>query len=634
MTVVMSDTYQFTAPAWRKALAGMTSALALAAPFPALAQQVFDLDEITVSANRVPTEIQRSGASVDVLDRADIEASGATQVSDLLARLPGVSMVRSGGAGASTGIRIRGAGPGYTVVLVDGIRVDDPAGTSVQTDFGHMLLDDIDRIEVLRGTQSALYGGSAVAGVINITTRRPERDGFSQSMFAEVGSYGTRAAGYTLGFRDDRLQAALTVAHRRARGFTAWEGIPGTPDFTPDAEADGFESTRASLNLRYNASEAFAFGISGFVQRSRNDYDTGFPTDPDSDAQSRWRQAGVRAFAEFDTGAVQHEFSFSHYQLERDMVEGGATNGFEGQRQALAYQGVAGLDAGLTLIWGADTTRERVSAGTLAGGTGETRTSGAFGQVLWAPADTLDLGATLRVDRNSAFGNFVTGRLTAAWQATPGTTLRGAVARGFRAPSLSERFDDYGWFVGNPALRPETSLSAEIGVDHRFTNGASVRATAFWLETDNLITYDASVDPNTLNNLPGTSRRHGFELSGEMPVTDWLAVSGSYTYTDARNPQGERLTRVPRHDLYLGLDAEIAARWRGSLGVQHVAGRAPEFGSVFDNYTVVNASVRFAATANADIYLRADNLLDRQYQQLPGYATPGRSFYVGVAARF
>lgn len=639
MAVVMSDTVcHFRSPAWRRALVGMTSALALAAPTPSLAQQVFDLDEITVSTNRVPTEIQRSGASVDVLDRAGIEASGAAQVSDVLGRLPGVSVAQSGGAGAQTAIRIRGAAPGYTVVLVDGIRVDDPSGTSVQTDFGHMSLDDIERIEVLRGTQSALYGGSAVGGVINITTRRPDQDGFSQSAFAEAGSHGARAAGYTLGFRDDRLEAALTLAHRRARGVTNWEGIPGTPGFVPDAEADGFESTRASLSLRYNASEALSLGVSGFVQRSRNEYDTSNPITwdmlPDSEAESRWRQAGLRAFAELNTGAVQHEFSVNHYQITRDMIEPGTVNSFEGRRTGLAYQGVATLDAGWTLIWGADTTREEVTAQTLAGGTERARTSGIFGQALWTPGDTLDLGATLRVDRNSGFGNFVTGRLTAAWQAGQGTTLRGAVARGFRPPSLSERFDDYGWFVGNPALQPETSISAEIGVDHRFSNGARVSATAFWLNTDNLIAFDDSVMPNTLSNIPGTSRRRGVELSGEVPVTDRLRLSGGYTYIDARDPQGGRLPRVPRHDLGIGLDADLAQQLRGAINLQHVAGRIPETAGPLEDYTLVNASLRFAATATADIYLRAENLFDRQYQHIPGYATPGRSFHVGVAARF
>lgn len=620
------------------ALSGATAlSLSLAAAPAAQAQIIaaIDLDEITVSANLVPTEIQRSGASVSVIERDEIEQSGATQLSDLLARLAGVSMVRDGGPGGRTGLRIRGAAQGYVSVHVDGIRVDDPSSTSVATDFGHITLDDIERIEVLRGSQSALYGGSAVGGVVNITTRRPERDGYSHSMFAEGGSYGSAAAGYTLGYRDERVETSLSLSHRRTSGFTSYEGIPGTPDYNPDGAPDGFEATRLSFSARYQASEALTLGIAGFGQRSRNEYDTGWPVDPDSDAEARVRQTGLRAFAEFDTGAMQHEFSATSYRISRDQFEDGAfANGFEGRRTGLAYQGVADAAPGLTLVWGADTMRESATAETLSGGSESTRTSGAFMQALWEAGQGLDIGATARIDRNSAYGNFVTGRLTAAWQATPDTSLRGALARGFRPPSLSERFDDYGWFVGNPDLEPETSLSAEIGMDHHFAGGARVSATLFWLNTDNLITYDASDFPATLNNLPGTSRRHGLELSGSVPMTDRLTLTGNYTYTDARTPNGDRLTRVPRHDLSLGLDADLAARWRGGLDLQHVAGRAEEFGDIFEDYTVVNARLRYAATDNADIYLRIENLFDADYQVLPGYGTPNRSFHLGVAARF
>ncbi len=600
--------------------------------------QIVDLGRITVLATRLATEVQRSGASVSVLDRAEIEASGATQLSDLLARLPGVSAVRTGGPGTQTGLRIRGAAPGYVAVYVDGIRIDDPTSTSVQTDFGHMTLDDIERIEVLRGTQSALYGGSAVGGVVSITTRRPDRDGFSQEVAAEAGSYRSRAARYTLGFRDERLEASLTLAHRRTRGFTAWEGIPGTPGFAPDAEPDGFEATRLSASFRYRASEALTFGVTGFTQRSRNEFDTSdafFVMDPDSDALARWRQSGLRVFAEIETGAVQHELSLSEYRITRDIFfDGVFGNGFAGRRSALAYQGAGTLSPYLTLVWGADTMLERSSADTLPAGSARTRTTGAFAQLLWAPGDTLDLGATARIDRNSAFGTFRSGRLTAAWQVTPQTTLRGALARGFRPPSLDERFGDYGFFVGNPDLEPETSNSAEIGLDHRFAGGAQASATLFWLETDNLITYDAVPFPNTLDNVPGTSRRRGLELWGSLPLGERLTLSGSYTYTEARQPSGVRLTRVPRHDLALGLDAVLADRWRGSVDLQRIVGRAEEFGTSFDDYTVVNARLRYAVTDTADLYLRVENLLDRQYQELPGYATPGRSFHAGIAARF
>ncbi len=620
----------------RRSLPLFTAASALALCTTAAQSQALggiDLDEITVSATLLPTEIQRSGASVSVIERDEIEASGTTQVSDLLSRLPGVSVARTGGPGAQTALRIRGANPRYTAVYVDGIRIDDPSLVSTETDFGHLTLDDIDRIEVLRGSQSALYGGSAVAGVVNITTRRATQDGFQHSVFAEGGSYRSAAAGYTLIYRDDWFETALSIAHRQTRGFSAWEGIPGTPGFSTDNDPDGFRATRLSFSTRYAATDALTLGVAAFHQRSRNQFDA-FGADADNEA--RWRQLGARVFAEFDTGAVQHTLSLSGYRITRDQFTDGAfTNGFQGRRITLAYQGVAEVAPGLTLVWGADSQQEQSRADNLPGGSERNRTTGAFLQGLWAPTDTLDLGATARIDRNSAFGSFATGRLTAAWQATPNTTVRGAVGRGFRPPAIDERFGDYGTFIGNPLLEPETSISAEIGVDHVFAGGARISATLFQLNTDNLITFDfRDPGPSSLINLPGTSRRRGLELSGSAPLGDRVTLTGSYTYTDARTPAGTRLTRVPRHDLFLGLDADLANRLRGSLGVQHVAGRAVEFGTPFQDYTVVNAGLRYGVTDRADIYLRIDNLFDRHYQQVPGYATPGRSIHIGVAARF
>lgn len=612
-----------------------STALIGALAFPATAQQIINLEEITFSANLIESEILRSGSSVSVVTRDEIESSGAVQIADILQRLPGLSIVRSGGPGASADLRLRGAPQRYVAVYVDGIRIDDPTGTSVQTDFGHLSVHDIDRIEVLRGSQSALYGGSAVAGVINISSRRALEDGLTQSARIEAGSHDTYLGSYSMGFRDDRLEATLSISHQRSRGFTSWEGLPGTPGYSPDAEADGFQSSRVSFATRYQATDTVALGVAVFFQNSRNDYD-GF-MDPEADLESRRRQTGLRLSAEFDTGAVQHEVALTGYRIDRDEFSDGAfSNGFEGRRIGLAYQGRVDLSPALTFIWGADTERETSRAQTLLGGSESTRTTGAYLQTLYAPTDTLNLGATVRVDGNSTFGTFMTGRANFAWQVSPAVTLRGAVARGFRAPALDERSGNYPGtfpFVGNPALEPETSVSAEIGADYRLGNGAEFSATLFQLTTDNLITF-APGTPSTLENLPGKSKRRGVELAASVPVNDALRLSANYTYTDARNPSGARLTRVPRHDAFLGLDGQVAEDFGYNLGLQYVAGRPDEFGTPFKDYTVANATFRYAINDRADLYLRIDNLFDRNYQEVANYKTSGRAIYLGVASRF
>lgn len=650
MAVVMPEIpTRFVVVTPRARLGGIVSALALMAALPVQAQQVYDLDAITVIANLIPTEIQRSGASVSTATREEIEDSGATHVADFLRRLPGVSIAQSGGPGAAAQVRIRGANPRYVALYVDGVRVDDPTGIAAEFDFGLMSIDDVERIEVLRGTQSALYGSSAVGGVINITTRRPAQDGLSHEMAAEVGSNRTAAARYTFAFRDERLEAALTIAHRRSDGISSWEGALPTP---PGLERDGFESTRLSASMRYQASEAFAFGLAAFGQTAVAEYDD--YGNAAADNETRRREWGGRIFAEYDTGMVRHELALSHYDISRREFSGGLPAGwFLGDRTGLSYQGTAALNDTLTLVWGADTTRESGEFAASLAGRASMRTSGIFGQALWSPFEGLDISATARIDRNSDFGNFTSGRISAAWQASDSVTLRGAVARGFTAPSINQRFGaNYGFSVvaPNPGLRPETSRSMELGAD--WHNGPNtISATVFRLDTDNAIDWcGVWADPcgfalppgftNAYQNIPGMTRRQGIELSASTALSDTLTLSGAYTYTHTRTPAGTQLTMVPRHDLNLTLDAELSARMRGSVSAQHVAGRANQMDWLsfvsrpMPDYTVVNTSVRYALSARADVVLRIDNLLDRQYQQVWGYGTPGRSYTLGVAARF
>ena len=647
MSLSFSKRFHSAGPARSRTIATATatatvSVLGLGAlAAPVMAQGAYDLDAVTFSAYRVPTDLQRSGAAVSLMTRDEIDTLGESQVADLLRRLPGVSVTQSGGPGGTASVRIRGAEPRYSAVYVDGVRVDDPSSPQVQFNFGQLGTADIERIEVLRGSQSALYGGSAVGGVINITTRRPERDGFSQSMSAEAGSYRTLATSYTLAFRDERLEAALTLAHRRTEGFSAWEGpVPGTPGLEPD----GLRASSLSASMRYQASEAFALGLSAGLQRSVSEYDAGWPTDPNSDYESHRRDRRLRVFAEFDTGTVRHEIFATGYDVLRNEFNAGAPDGtFEGRRLGLGYLGSYELNPGLTLMWGADSTREIATVQGV--GPNETRIDGAFVQGLWAPAPGLDLSGTLRMDRNSGFGSFWSGRLTASWQASDAVTLRGALARGFRAPAINEQLGNPAWGIApNPSLRPETSRSLELGADYA-AGPVLLGATIFALDVDNAITYCTAVaDPwgtpvcpgpvpggfsHHYQNLAGASRRHGLELSGQFDLSPDHRLGAAYTYTDARQPDGSRIGGVPQHDLTLTLDSQWSERLRGALSMQTAAGRVG-----LPSYTVFNASFRYALTPQADLTLRIDNILDRQYQQVAGYATAGRSFYLGVAARF
>lgn len=611
------------------------SLIALLAAAPAVAQEktAFELDPIVITPNRTATDASRSGVSVTVVEGDDLRAAGDETLASYLSRLPGLTVTAQGPVGSTATLRIRGADQRYIAVFVDGIRVTDPTLTEVAYDFGSLLAADISRIELLRGSQSALWGGSAVGGVINITTfDRLEEDGLKQTALAEYGSNNTAILSYGLTQKQGRLETAFSATHYQTDGYSI--AASGT-------EADAGEATRLSFSARYAMSDALSVGGTVFTQETQNDFD-GFPAPAfvladEANSQTK-KEYGARLFAELDTGRTQHLFDLSYYRVTRDIIDvSNGNSNFSGDRLSLGWNATTEIRGGLKLVYGIDAMEEGATYNRLPTGTRDTTTVGAFAQTIWSPSDTVDISATLRLDDHSEFGAFTTGRLAASWQVAPYTTLRAAIGSGFRAPSIDELYSDYGFFVGNPNLTAEESLSYELGVDHEFGQGGTLSATLFRLETDNLITYDAASTPNTLVNVPGTSIRQGLELSAEVPLSDRLSLTGAYTYTDARRPDGTPLVRVPRNQLSLSLDADFGQGWSGSFGLTHASGAEDGFtGAQFDldPYTVYRAQVAYDLGEDREVYLRVENLTDEIYEVVDGYATPRRSVHVGLRASF
>lgn len=615
------------------------SLLALLAATPALAQSGdVELDEIVVTANRTETIVQRTGVSVELVEKTDLRRSGRDTISNYLNGLPGVTVTTQGPVGTTATLRIRGADKRYIVVYVDGIRVTDPTQTETSYDFGSLLAADISRIEVLRGSQSALWGGSAVGGVINIQSHeRLEEDGVKQELLVEAGSEPTAILSYGLSQKQGPLETALSATHFRTDGFSA--AAVGTED-------DASDATRLSFSARYAVDDGLTIGANAFTQETNSEFDGAPPpffvlTDlPNSETKN---ETGARLFAEIDTGRTQHLLDLSYFRVTRDIVDVDQGNSFfAGNRWSLGWNATIEISSTLTAVYGFDAMKEGAEYIRIPGGATATTTVGAFAQLLWAPSDDLDISASIRRDDNSSYGGFTTGRLAASWRPLGGTTLRAAIATGYRAPSIDELFGNYTAgsfpFVGNPALTPEESLSYEIGIDQELGGGGTLSATLFRLETDNLVALQNNFPGvSTLANTVGTSVRQGVELSAELPLSASLDLTGAYTYTDARKPSGEPLTRIPLHQLTLSLDADFGNGWTGNLGLTHASGAEDGFsGFQFDadSYTVYRAQVGYEFAEGREAYLRVENLTDEIYEITDGYGTPRRSVHVGIRAKF
>ncbi len=606
------------------------SALAVCATGAARAQEAFELDEITISATKsgAGTPLDRTGATVQVITQEQLEQADESTLAEFLARQPGISVSANGGIGANTTLRIRGLDGKYIKVLVNGIDVTDPSSTQAQFNWGGLTTANLGRVEILKGSSSSLYGSRAVGGVVNISTiKRPDTPGSEVTLSLEGGSFETYRAAAHFGYTGARGGMSFGIDRLTTNGFSAKSGAANT-------EADGYEGTQLTFSADVMATDTLKLGLSAYALDSEGDFDEFFgdgapPYDEFNTTESR----GLRAFAELMTGAVDHSLSFSYFRTDRTSSSNGFPTMFDGERKRVDYVGSLTASEILTLTFGADWEEASFNSGA---DSGSTETTGLFGEVLYAPTADLDLSASVRLDDHSSFGSHVTGRVAAAYRVGDATVLRAVAATGFRAPSLYELNST---LYGNPALQPEESTSFELGVEHDFGPGRSVKATAFHTRIDNLIQFVTLTSwplPFTgqYQQVPGDSTSQGVELSGTWAVNDWLSLFGNYTYTDAVDATGARLLRVPAHDLTVGLGGTFAAGWSGNLNLRHVADRPAEFGTAMGDYTVVNAGVSYAFTDHAEGYLRIENLLDETYATAAGYQASGRALYAGLRASF
>lgn len=644
---------------------GSASAAALLLGCGGAMAQGFDLGEIVVTATTTPLAQNRTGTSIQTLNAEDeLSVPGDLQLTDALQRLPGVKIVQNGPPGTIADLQIRGAQEQYTAVYVDGIKVNDPSATSGQYgNFGAFELGAVRSVEILKGSQSALYGGSAVAGVVNVFTL-PDLDaaeGDRQRADVMFGSYGTAAASYSFSRTRGDWALAFGLSHFRTDGFSAGDENRG------NTEDDSARQTRFSFGAAWQATDSLRVGINGFRSTGEAEFDEGTGLGAvdgtPGDENSTRDETGLRAFATIDTGgAWTHEFAASWFHVDRSQVSLSVAPGsfqpftsrFEGERQRFDWQSTGQISQDLRLSFGADFEKLTSKDTSIPGGRADTYNRGVFAEALFSPTADLDIVAMLRRDDNSQFGGETTGRLAASYRPTDALTLRGMVATGFRAPVPSELFsafpDPLYPFFGNPALAPEESQSFELGFDLAIAGGNGLfSATAFRNEIDNLVQFAPcpvtvdfvlfSCDAGTFStvaNVPGTTTYQGVELQYAHAFSDRVEMSLAYTYLDAATATGARLPRVAEHEVFLGLDIGLSDRLSTQIGVSHQAGRAPDRSppQPLPDFTVVDLGFTYDVTETAQAYVAVKNLFDEQYQQVAGFGTSDRAVYFGFRAEF
>ena len=618
---------------YRNLLLAAASGLALAAPSASLAQDVIDVGEIVVTPNRTPQDKAKSGSKVEKVDREEMEAQSLPLVTDYLTLMPGVAITSTGGVGAEGSLAIRGAARRYVKTLYNGIDISDPSNTQVQTSYQYLLSDGLDSIEVLKGSQSTLYGSDAIAGVISVSTLGGIVPGVRHRIQAEGGSFGTVRGSYGLRAADEAGAFALNLTGFRTDGISA--AAAGT-------ERDGYENVTADINGEYRFSENFSVFASGLFIDAEAEYDNAFASPPADDlinTNFTTQLAGRMGFnLDLLDGRFKNTVSIQAFDVKRDIVSTGFLANYNGSRVKADYQGSYEANEWLQLQFGADHERQSSDTLTSIGTPWQAATSDSFsltgfwGQVVLTPTEALTLTAGVRHDEHSEFGGATTYRGTASYTfADWGTRLHSSIGTGFRAPSLYELNDP---FSGNPTLQPETSFSLDAGVEQTFFGGRLVTdVTLFLLDIDDLIINDASTG-FVYQQVPGTTKQRGVEAAAVWRANEWLDLGAAYTYTDSRTQTGTRNIRIPRHAIALTAEAKPWERWTFSTAVKVALDTVDSGGFELDDYVLANAKVGFKPTEDTELYVRVENLLDQDYQTSRGFNTPGFSAFAGFKAEF
>ena len=627
-------------------------------------------ERIIVTATRTGAPLAQVGSSVTVIRGDELEREGIESVADALRRVAGVEVVQNGAPGQLVSLFMRGGESDYTKVLVDGIPMNDPGGSF---NFANLSTSGIDRIEVVRGPQSALFGSDAMSGVIQIFTRRGRSEGLEPRPYAllEAGSFSTMRYEGGIEGKGERLDYAASFA----RFDTDNNFQNGSFN---DATATGNLGLRLSPRSRLRAvfrSDAGRAGVPGQWAFYR----------PDEDAYYRHRGlAGGITFTHFTTSSWTQTLSYDvndSRQFSEDSVDSGTyVATYQGRispftsfdfpyqtlnqsrRQKIGYQTGLSLPHAHLLTAGAEYERESGSVGDPGANplVAVRNNFGAFVQDEWTLHNRLFAAAGLRMEHNDSFGNSAVPRLSLAWHArqpAPGgvlglTKVKANFGLGIKEPTLVESFSESPFFLGNPNLKAERSTSYDIGIEQQLGAAEGMVEVSFfdtrYRDQIGFVTTDFTTFAGTFFNA-GKTRARGIETSFRKDLGGSVEVGGTYTFLDSRVLEneapldpvfaaGRELLRRPRHSGYLDLE------WRPGRWTFNASGTIA--GSRLDSdflglgldrnpgFGVLDLRVSFRLLSGLSLYAVVNNTLDRSYMESLGYPALPARFRIGLATGF
>ena len=606
---------------------------------PAGQEPRYILDTIVVTATKIETPLRQVSSSIAVITADDIERSSQNTVAGVLRDVGGLSMAQAGGTGKNASVFLRGAESSYTLFLIDGIEVNDAMSPGRGYNPAHLTVDQVERIEVLYGSQSTLYGSDAIAGVVNIITKRGEGKPKIGASF-EGGALGTFRSRAGLSGGTDSYQYAIDGSFLNARGISA--------NALGDMEEDGYRNTTVGGRFGATSAANASVDLTFRYTDGRADIDNG--AGPDGDDPNRVnssRQLFVRPSATLELWSQRWKqtlgYSLVDHSREDDNPvdenqETASNSTFDARLHKIDWQNTLMLSGGSTLVFGAETETEQGESESKGRFPSKfdrrtARMTGVYLQELLQYGNTLFATLGVRADHHSRYGSKVTYSIAPnAYFEVSGTRIKGAYGTGYKAPSLFQLHSSF----GDSTLQAGTSKSWEAGLEQYLADQKLVAGVTYFDNTfDNMVGWDSETS-SYKNVFKATSR--GMELTGRYVGIEGTSLRAYYTLSDSKDHESdEQLLRRPRHSggivldqrVRQGVDLNMSFRFWGERRDNDFS-TWPATPVTLDGYGTVNVAANWKVTPNIQLFGRIDNLLNAEYEEILGYGTVGITGYIGV----
>lgn len=579
---------------------------------------------VVVTATRQTQRVDELLADVSIIDREQLDQAGPSTITDILARQPGIEIVSNGGPGTVSDVHIRGANGNHTVVLIDGQRV---GSVSLGTlNWSRLPASEIERIEILRGPASSLYGSDAIGGVVQIFTRRGEGKPTVRAE-AGFGSKGTSATSAGVSGSSGSVRYNLGLSTYATDGISSVVN-PANSAYNPDK--DGFTNNAKSGSLSWTIAPGQEVGINFLQSKGRNRYDSGYPS-----AASDYKNiSSIESTGLYLKNGITDKWTSTlrvgrSEDDSKDYVDNSLSSIFRTHQEQLSWQNDVRLPLG-TALFAAERLEQRVSGTSTF--TVQSRRIDSLLTGWGANIDAHRFQVNLRRDNNSQFGDKNTGNLAYGYRLDPAWTVHGAMGTAFKAPTFDDLYFPLAYgYVGNPNLRPEFARNREVAVDYR-RNGQVASATYYVNRIQDLISWSGVTSPVNI----GQVRIQGLTLAYSAAIGN-LDVSTSLDLQDPRNEETGHILarRAKQHGVISVGQHEGAWDWRAELSATGTRydteySRTNTNPARLGGYSLINLYGAYQLSPEWSAFARVDNLLDHKYQLAADFGTWGTTLFAGI----